>query len=457
VDELETWLLDHNVETVVAGSSDVNASWIGKRLPVADFVSACRGEGVAFSDVFMVITRDGEHVVEPTGGADYPGYFPRKEQGYPDVFFRCDPGTVRMLPWHHSTAAVLGNFAGADDTTLPIDPRGLLQAQVDRAHSLGLEPQFASEFEFYLFKGTLSEIQSQGYALQPLSSRPYAYSASRSSADEHILRGFREALIAVGVPVECLNAETGPGQHEINVHYEPVLQAADSAFLYKNVIKELAQREGLLASFMAKPKTGWAGSSCHLHQSLLSTDSGEPIFSSGEKLGDLTETARHYIGGLLATAGDFMALYVPTTNAYKRLIAYSWAGTTVTWGADNRSTSCRVVGHSPLARRVEFRVPGADVNPYLAMAACLAGGLHGIQERIEPPEPYVGDAYADSTVEVLPRNLAAALDRLESSVVARQLLGDDFVNYYVSMRRWEVSQHDAHVSDWEVQHYVETA
>jgi glutamine synthetase len=457
IDELGVWLHDHAIDTVIAGASDVNANWIGKRLTVEEFLAASRSEGVAFSEVLFVVTRDGQHAVEPPGGASYPGYFPRKERGYPDVFWRADPLTVRTLPWHDSTAAILGHFTSPNGVTLPIDPRGLLATQLGRARSMGLEPLFASEFEFYLFKGTFADIHGDEYRLQPLSPRPYTYSVARSSADEHLLRNFRESLIAARVPVEGLNAETGPGQYEINIHYGTAIDAADAAFLYKNVIKELAQRAGLTASFMAKPRTEWSGSSCHLHQSLRSIDTGEALFASGESLADLSDVARHYIGGLLATAGDFMALFAPTVNSYKRLVDYSWAGTSVSWGMDNRSVSCRVVGRAPSARRVEHRVPGADVNPYVAMAACLAGGLYGIEHGIEPPEPYQADVYADPTVERLPRSLKAALDRLDGSDVARELLGSDFINYYQLMKRWEVAQHDSHVSDWEIRHYIETA
>lgn len=451
------WCSDQRVHTVVVGSSDTAGQWIGKRVPAPVVPGLLAGEGVAFSDVFLVLTRDGLDTVEPARGAEQLTYFPRKEQGYPDVFLRPDLSTARRLSWHDGTVALNGSYILPNGEPVPIAPRNVLSRLVEQARERGLDVRIGFEFEFYLLKGDLAALESSGYRLQPISTRPYTYNVFRSSIDEPLLSRFRSALSDAGIVVEALNPETGPGQYELNARYADALRAADDAFLYKNAIKELAAREGLLATFMAKPSTEWAGSSCHLHQSLWSPD-GAPLVADGHERHGLSKTARFWLGGLLDSMVDFTAVFAPTVNSYKRLAApYSWAGTTVTWGHDNRSTALRVVGEAPAARRIEHRLGGADANPYLAIAACIAGGLHGLDGAIESPDPYSGDAYADRGLTKLPVTFVEALDRFGASEVVRTWFGADVVEHYVAVKRWEVARYDAHVSDWEVRHYVETA
>jgi glutamine synthetase len=447
------WCQQHGVRTLVVGTADTHGSWIGKRVSATDIAELAEGEGLAFSDVLFVITRDGENVVEPPKSTTT--YFPRKDNGYPDIFLRPDLSTARLLPWHANTAALNGTFVLPDHTPVPIAPRNVLAAQVQRARELGLEVRVGFEFEFYLLEGSLAELAANGYDLRPLSPRPYTYMVFRSSVDAPLLQRIRDNLEGAGISIEALNPETGPGQYEINIRFAEALRAADDAFLYKNAIKELAAAEGLVATFMAKPRTDWAGSSCHLHQSLWWTSDGAPLL--WDEAAPLSATGRHYLAGLLASMTDLTALFAPTVNAYKRLVPYSWAATTVSWGLDNRSTGLRVVGSSPQTRRIEHRLGGADVNPYLAIAACLAGGLYGIKNGLEPGEPYGEDAYADDTIPRLPATFAAALDRLHDSDLAREAFGDDFIDHYVAMKRWEIEQYHSQVTDWEVRHYVETA
>ena len=456
-DEFRAWCTERAIDTIVVGSSDTSAAWIGKRLPLDAFCQLGGEEGGAFSDVFLVLTRDGNDAVEPPTGHCEARYFPRKDNGHPDIYLRPKFESVRVLGWHPGTATVTGTFRNHDGSEVPLAPRNVLRRQVERAHVRRLEPLLGFEYEFYLLHGHLEELERTGYELKPLSPRGYTYQVFRSSVDAELLARLRGALVSASIPVEAINPETGPGQYEINITYDTVMQSADSAFLYKNAIKELAHREGLLATFMAKPRTDWPGSSCHLHQSLRSLDDGQPLLAAGPHLGDLTDDGRHYIAGQLATLREFMALLAPTTNAYKRLIPYSWAGTSVSWGHDNRSTALRVVGSSATARRIEHRVCGADINPYLAMAACLAGGLHGIENNLEPPDPVTGDAYAHACVEPLPRSLGEALDLFEASDIARAAFGDDFVDHYVAMKRYEVLTAATTVTDWEVRTYLETS
>jgi glutamine synthetase len=447
------WCGTAGVHTVVVGGADTQGAWVGKRVPVAELRHVLAGGGVAFSDVVFVLTRDGLDAVEPPAGCTT--YFPRKEQGYPDIVLLPELDTARLLGWHDGTAALNGTFALPDGTPVPIAPRNVLRALTERAAARGLTARFGVEFEFYLLCGTPDELAAGG--LTPLSPRPYTYSVYRSGVDNVLLSGFRGALESAGIEVEALNPETGPGQYEINTRCAETMRAADDAFLFKNALKELAAQAGLSATFMAKPRTDWAGSSCHLHQSLWSVDGGRPLLPAAAGHLELTELGRHYLGGLLATMAELTALFAPTVNSYRRFVPYSWAATTATWGYDNRSTGLRVVGEAPGSRRIEHRLGGADVNPYLAMAACLAGGLHGVENRIEPPPPTAGDAYADDSLPRLPADLPEALDLFAGSAVAREAFGADFVEHYVAMRRAELRQFATHVSDWEVRQYVETA
>lgn len=453
--EFETWCKNNNIKTVVAGSSDTNSTWIGKRMALTEFLNQYDRHGVAFCDVFWVITRDGLNNVEPPKGIQ--SYFPTKENGYPDIHFRPDLSTARLLSWHEATIAVNGSFHLQKGDPVPISPRNILQAQVERAAGLGIQAKFASEFEFYLFNGAPEALRANSYALEPLSSRPYTYQVARSSMDHTFLSSWSDHLKNAGVYVEALNPETGPGQYEINTRYTDALAAADEAFIYKNAIKELAAFDGRTASFMALPHSEWAGSSCHLHQSLWSTLTGEPLFAEASEDLRPSKTGGHYLAGVLATLQEFAPLYWPTINSYKRARPYSWAATTQTWGYDNRSTALRVVGEDRHSFRLENRMGGADVNPYIAIAASLAGGLYGVEHQLDLPPAYSGDAYAEPSLKALPRNLAAGLDLFEQSAIAREYLGEDFVDYYTAVKRSEIAQAEQHVSDWEVSTYIETA
>jgi len=267
-----------------------------------------------------------------------------------------------------------------------------------------------------------------------------------ASRQEPFVESVRETLRRYGLAVEACNPEAGPGQFEINLRAGPALQAADEAFLLKSAVKEVAARQGLLATFMAKPRSDWPGSSCHLH---LSVGDGD-----GE---GLSPTMRHFIGGLLAGMAELSAVFAPTPNSYRRFVPYSWAATTATWSLDNRSAGLRAICRGDGATRIEHRQAGADANPYLAVAAALAAGLDGVGRACEPPAPIDGDVYAlpDATAPPLPATLAEATDLLDRSALARDWLGDDVVAHCVAMRRGELAAQAAAVTDWETSRYLE--
>jgi glutamine synthetase len=264
-DDFARWCETEGIHTVIAGASDTHGIWRGKRLPVADFLAKI-DHGVPFSDVALVITHSedtdaGQEFVEPPGGAAYPLYFPRKEQGFPDIFARPDLATARRLPWHPGTAGVLGDFHLPDGQPVPLDPRATLRRLIERARSRGFEPKFGLEYEFYVFRGDLAALKAAGWHPDPVRVRPYTYGVYGGSLDEALIGEIRRQLASAGIEIEASNPESGPGQFELNIRYSDALTAADNAFLYKHSVREIVAQHGLMASFMAKPRTDWAGSS----------------------------------------------------------------------------------------------------------------------------------------------------------------------------------------------------
>ena len=356
-----------------------------------------------------------------------------------------DLDTVRIVPWHDRTALVLCDFVDAEGGAIPVSPRAVLHSVLERARAMGVEPNVGIELEFYVLRETpRSVLGKRPSQLVAVDERPSVYGVVAASRHEPFLERVRETLRSYGLAVEACNPEAGPGQFEINLRAAPALRAADEAFLLKSAVKEIAARQGLLATFMAKPRSDWPGSSCHLHLS----------FGDGE---GLSPAMRHFIGGLLAGMAELSAVFAPTPNSYRRLAPYSWAATTATWSLDNRSAGLRAICHGDGATRVEHRQAGADANPYLAVAAALAAGLDGVQRACEPPAPVDGDVYAlaDGAAPALPANLAEATDLLERSALARDWLGDDVVEHCVAMRRGELAAQAAAVTDWETARYLE--
>jgi glutamine synthetase len=333
----------------------------------------------------------------------------------------------------------------------------VLRRVVERARALGFEPLCGIELEFYVLRETPASLPTRRPAdLVPLNERPSTYGVAMGSRQEPLGRLIRDGALAHGLPIEACNPETGPGQFEITLRYAPALAAADDAFLFKTAVKELAAREGLTATFMAKPHPEWAGNSCHVHVSLADAD-GAGAFHDPDAEHGMSETMRHFLGGTLAAMAELSAVMAPTVNSYRRYSAYSWAGTTATWGIDNRSTGVRAVLEGEHGTRVEHRQAGGDVNPYLAAAAALAGGLYGIEHGIEPPAAIDADVYAmpRDAVPQLPRTLHEATELLAGSAMAREWLGEDFVGHFVAMKRAELEAHALAVTDWEIARYLE--
>jgi glutamine synthetase len=370
-----------------------------------------------------------------------PGYeIASWERGYGDFDLRPDLSTLRRIPWLEATALVLCDVAWNDGSPVRPSPRQVLTAQVERAREHGFEVMVGSELEFYLLRETYEEAHRKHYDdLTP--SVPYIldYHILASTYDEPLLRQIRNGMYGAGIRVETSKGEAWPGQHEINFRYSDAITMADNHVVYKNGAKEIAHLNGCSITFMAKPDHTWIGSSCHIHSSLWRD--GESAFA-GE-----TEVFKQYLAGQIACARELAIFFAPNINSYKRFAAGSWAPTTLAWGMDNRTCGFRIVGHGA-GMRVESRIPGGDVNPYLAFAATIASGLHGIENGLALPAALEGNAYV-SDAERFPSTLREAIAALESGTMARAALGDDVVEHYLTYARTEQALFDKVVTSWE--------
>jgi len=385
----------------------------------------------------------------------FDDWWPSWDLGFADVQPIPDLSTLRIVPWLDKTASVLCEHFFLDGRPIEIAPRHVLRRVIDRMEGKGLVSKMAAELEFFLFKENEESLVEKRYAaeaLTPMNIRLGAYGIFRGTTDEHILRPLTKHLEDYGLSIAYWNPEGGAGQQEVNLVYCELLEAADRAFLFKHAVKEIAASHDLMATFMAKTLPGF-GSSCHIHQSLWADDGSSHFWDESDP-GHISETMKHYIGGQMETLADFTLLFAPNVNSYKRMAPESAAGTTVSWGFENRTCGLRVINEDEHAVRLENRVPGGDVNPYLAMAGCIAGGLYGIENKIKPPEPIVGNAYRDPSVALLPLSLEDAIDRFESSEIAKEYLGEQFVSFYAATRRWELDQFRAAITDWEIRRYL---
>jgi glutamine synthetase len=349
---------------------------------------------------------------------------------------------------------MLADFRDDEGGPHPACPRSLLRSVVERAERMGFTARFACEYEFFFFRETPASLHEKRFAgLAPLTPGMFGYSWVREGQNQALMAAIFDGLRGFDVELEGLHTETGPGVYEAAIRYDEALRAADKAALFKVALKQIAHEHGLSVTFMAKWNADLPGSSGHLHQSLW--QDGRNVFQ-GAGPDDLPPALRHYIGGQIALMPELTAIYSPTINSYKRYVPGVWAPLTASWGIENRTTALRIIGLGTPAARVEYRQTAADINPYTAMAACLASGLHGIENGIEPPAPVRGDGSApDPARPPLPRTLAAATRLLGESARATKILGERFVDHYVRTREWEVRQYDRAVTDWELRRYFE--
>jgi glutamine synthetase len=420
------------IDTVVAAFTDMQGRLLGKREQAEYFLDETAEHGLDGCNYLLALDME----MDPQPGYEMASW----EQGYGDFTLRPDLATLRRLPWLEATALVLCDVHWEGGSPVVASPRQVLRVQVERARAAGFEPMFGSELEFYLFKESYAEVHAQHYRdLTP--SVPYIldYHILATTFDEPLIRQIRNGMQGAGIPVESSKGEAGPGQQEINFRFADALTMADNHTVYKNGAKEIAALNGHSITFMAKPEEGWVGNSCHVHSSLW--QDGRNVFD-GE-----SDVFKQYLAGQIAGLKELALFVAPTINSYKRFAARSWAPTSLAWGHDNRTCGFRIVGHGQ-SLRAETRIPGGDANPYLAFAALLAGGLHGIEQELELPPPLEGNAY-ESDAQRFPSTLREAVAELEGSTIARAAFGDSVVDHYLNYGRTEQRLFDEVVTCYE--------
>jgi glutamine synthetase len=441
-------LTDAGIRTVIVTSADVTGRLVGKRFPVEVFRSLLH-EGVPLSS--CVLGWDMDQWPGPT--QSYTGH----HTGWHDVRLVPDLETLRPAAWLDATAICIGDFVemGGDDL-VEVAPRTVLRRQIERFEADGRTPQIASELEFSLYRGTYDDARRQGYeALVPTTLARADYTVQAGDQHEPFFSTVREALIDSQLGPWTSQVEWGLGQWEINLAYQQALEMADRHILFKLAMRDLAAAHGMAATFMAKPFPDTTGSSCHLHLSLLD-DAGANVFGEGSSGDTLAPPLRAAVGGVLAKAPDLMLWYAPTVNSYRRIAGGEFSGNGLSWGYDSRMVSCRVLVESPDSTRLEWRVPGADVNPYLAIAGLLAAARDGITEGTDPGEPLVGEDW-EREVPALPAHLGEAARAFGASEWAVETFGAAVVAHYAEAGRWEWERFLSAdvVTEWERRRYFE--
>lgn len=428
--------------------TDIDGVLRGKLMHKKKFLSALES-GFGFCDVVF----GWDMADELYDKVDVTGW----HTGFPDASARLDLDTFRMIPWENDTPFVLGDFSqhGGDD--FPACPRSLLKRVIARAEGHGFTPLFAQEFEWFNYQeNNQSAAQKRFQNCQPLTPGMFGYSVLRASENSEYFHDLFDLLGQFEVPIEGLHTETGPGVFEAAIQYSHILEAADRALLFKTAVKELAYKHGLMATFMAKVSTALPGCSGHVHQSLWDYKAKKNLFYDFSKSDTLSDTLKQYIAGQLHCLPHILPMFAPTVNSYKRLVEGAWAPTTLTWGIDNRTTALRVLPMSEKSSRLETRVVGADVNPYLAMAACLAAGIYGIENELILDVPQtIGNGYEDLKNGVLPADLKEATEFMRESDLASELFGKAFTKHFTLTREWEWKKFSQYVTDWEMKRYFE--
>jgi glutamine synthetase len=376
--------------------------------------------------------------------------------GYPDSAAILDLTTFRKIPWENDLPFFLGDLIDKKGNPSHVDPRQLLKKIINEAKKIGYQPFFAQEFEWFNFEETPKSARDKNYKnLTPLTPGMFGYSILRTTLKNNFFSDLFDLLKKFDVPLEGLHTETGPGVLEAAIVYADLLEAADRAVLFKTAVKEIAYKHGIMATFMAKINENLPGCGGHVHQSLWDKTENKNLFHDEKDKLNMSELMKNYIAGQLFCLPHILPMFAPTINSYKRLVEGAWAPTTLTWGIDNRTVALRVLSGGNKSCRLETRVIGSDVNPYLAMAACLASGLYGIKKKLKLRPATAGNGYLDFSNGTLPVNLHDATSRMKDSAVAKEILGEPFVTHFVQTREWEWKQHLKAVTDWEYKRYFE--
>ena len=427
------------VDTVIVAFTDMQGRLVGKRVSARLFVDDVAAHGAECCSYLLAVD------VEMNTVAGYA--MSSWDTGYGDMVMTPDLSTLRLVPWLPGTALVLADLAWADGAAVGVSPRAVLRRQLDRLVGRGLVADVATELEFLVFDQPYRQAWASGYrGLTPASDYNIDYALLASSRMEPLLRDIRRGMQGAGLQFEAVKGECNKGQQEIGFRYAEALITCDNHAIYKNGAKEIADQHGKSLTFMAKYDER-EGNSCHIHLSLRDKD-GSAAFSDDTRPHGMSTIFGGFVAGLLATLRELSLFHAPNINSYKRFADGSFAPTAVAWGLDNRTCALRVVGHGRNTR-VECRVPGGDVNPYLSVAALVAGGLYGVDRGLQLPDPCSGNAYEATGVQRLPTSLAEAAALFEGSALAREAFGEDVVTHYLNNARVEVAAFNAAVTDWE--------
>ena len=448
-DELKAHVADRTLDTVLVCFVDMQGRLMGKRFHAQNFI---------------------EHSFEETHCCNYllatdlematiDGYASTNWQsGYGDYVMKPDLDTIRLMPWLEGTAMVLCDIL--DHHTheeISHTPRSILKRQIARLETLGFTAQMATELEFFLFEKSFDEIRKSGFQqLEPISGYNEDYNILQTTKEENIMRPLRNHLFAAGIPIENSKGEADAGQEELNIRYADAMLCADHHVIAKHATKEIAWQQGQAVSFLSKWDNRRVGSSSHIHQSLWTSDA-KPAFFDKDAEYSMSDVMKNYTAGLIRYAPDYTFFLAPYVNSYKRFAKGTFAPTKTAWSVDNRTAGFRLCGHGTKSVRMECRIGGSDINPYLALAAQLAAGIKGLEEKLELPPPTAGDVYNTKAAEEIPSTLRAATKTLQESSMLKEALGEEVVVHYTRTAQWEQEEFDRIVTDWEIARGFERA
>ncbi len=445
-EEILYYVRDYPAGKVKIAVTDIDGVLRGKYISAEKFLSIAENS-FGFCDV--VFGWDMADVAYDN--ATYTGW----HTGYPDASARVDLTTFRKIPWENDIPFFLGELV--ENQNDQVCPRQLVKKIESQAVEMGLTPYIAQEFEWFNFEETPQTAADKNFhGLKPLTPGMFGYSILRSTLKNEFFSDLFDQLKKFGVPLEGLHTETGPGVYEAAIQYGKTIESADRAVLFKTAVKELAYKHGIMATFMAKISEQLPGCGGHIHQSIWDKEGTRNLFH--EENGDhkMSELMKSYVAGQLLCLPHILPMIAPTVNSYKRLVEGAWAPTTVTWGVDNRTVALRALTGGSKSCRLETRVVGADTNPYLAIAACLAAGLYGIKNNLSLDQPMtVGNGYTDESNGRFSKNLIDATIKMRDSKLANELLGEGFVKHFTQTREWEWRQFSKSVTDWEMKRYFE--
>jgi glutamine synthetase len=449
VDGLRAAVEAGEIDTVVVAIVDMQGRLMGKRFHARHFLDSAIDE--THCCTYLLATDLEMFTVEGYKATSW-------RAGYGDYAMHPDLATLRRIPWLPGTALVLCDVLDHHGHhEIAHSPRAILKRQVARLEAMGYRAMMATELEFFLFEQSYEELRDANYRdLKPISPYNEDYHIFQTTKEEDVMRAIRNGLYAAGIPVENSKGEAEAGQEEINIRYSDALDTADNHVVVKNGCKEIAWAKGRGLTFLAKWHHGRVGSSSHIHQSLATLD-GRPAFHDPDAERGMSKVMRHYCAGLLEHAAASTYFLAPYINSYKRFRAGTFAPTRTVWSVDNRTAGFRLCGEGTKGVRMECRIGGSDLNPYLAMAAQIAAGIDGIERALELPEPFNGDAYANAEIGHIPRSLWKAAEALDGSAMLRSAFGDDVIDHYVRAAEWEVEEYERVVTDWEVARGFERA